>query len=122
MSRKDIQRAIDLLNEIHRLDSSVLPALIDYRVPCNDAVAEHPTVQVSPDNKVGLLGIINGIFGTNKNGWGFIAAEFTEPEQGHELKGFRYIEEGWKPKVQKLDIEHVKTMWLSGERSVKREE
>ena len=61
-----IDRAIEVLNRVHQADPTVLPALIEYRVPCNDAVADDPTVQVrggydSPVT-VGLLGIINGLF------------------------------------------------------------
>lgn len=82
-----IDEAIDVLNRIHAADPIVLQTLIDYRVPCNDAVANDPTVQVGigkdptvPDNGtwVGLLGIINGLFGTNNNGAGFIFANYDD--------------------------------------------
>ena len=72
--------AIDVLNRIHEADPSVLPALIGYRVPCNQELAKDPTVQVgappgSPGGpyEVGLLGIINGLFGVDEQSWGFIA-------------------------------------------------
>ena len=68
--------AIDVLNRIHAADPTVLPALIDHRVECNRALADDPTVQVGvipgmetmttpgfDRYNVGLLGIINGIFG-----------------------------------------------------------
>jgi hypothetical protein len=91
------EEAVKILNEIHQLDPTVLQPIIDYRVPCNEALANHPTVQVGhwkPDGglKVGFLGILNGIFGVNDKGWGWIAAEFSEPPE-HKLKGF-IINEG----------------------------
>lgn len=42
-----------------------MQALVESRVPCNDALADHPTVQVGegPGGRpvVGLLGILNGL-------------------------------------------------------------
>lgn len=123
--------AVDVLNRIHRLDPTVLPQLIEFRVPCNEALADDPTVQVQareicpscrgtlwtedenweperpwngersigeglipcgacneggwsvdpkepgmdPGYEVGLLGIINGLFGVRwEDGPGFIGA------------------------------------------------
>jgi hypothetical protein len=37
-------------------------------LPCNAALAAHPTVQVSPDVTCGILGIINGYCGTIDDG------------------------------------------------------
>lgn len=74
-----VDHAIGVLNRIHKADSSVLNALINYRVPCNEELADDPTVQVGkrnpgPGMEVGLLGIINGIFGVQKDNTGYIAA------------------------------------------------
>lgn len=66
--------AVETLNRVHAADPTVLPALIDHRVPCNEAVADDTTVQVGqktpagpgqtePVWEVGLLGVINGILG-----------------------------------------------------------
>lgn len=68
MNPATAEHAVEVLNRIHAADPSVLPTLIAHRVPCNDAVADDPTVQVLglPDGSVvgvGLLGVINGIFG-----------------------------------------------------------
>ena len=76
-----VDEAIAVLNRIHAADPTVLPALIAYRVPCNRAVADDPTVQVGtsggrtsklddPTFEVGLLGVINGIFGVDEQSWG----------------------------------------------------
>jgi len=95
------EKAVQLLNEIHELDPTVFMALIRYRVPCNKEFGEHPTVQVGlipkeeyPDPErpyeVGLLGIINGIFGAAEDGYGYIGAEFDEKKKWL-LLGFKVI-------------------------------
>lgn len=74
------QDVVDLLNEAAKLDPQAMRALVDARVVCNDALADHPRIQVgrasdtdpSSPWTVGLLGILNGIFGTFDNGWGCI--------------------------------------------------
>ena len=65
-----------MLNELLYLDYDFIHNLISTRVTCNKAVADHPTVQVQQfDNdkpKAGLLGLLNGLFGVNLAGRGFI--------------------------------------------------
>lgn len=80
-----MKEAIDFLNSLVAKDADAVTTLIEQRVPCNQAMADHPTVQcLLTDNggKVGLLGILNGLFGSNDQGWGAIAAvmEFRCPE------------------------------------------
>lgn len=93
------EQAVTLLNEIHALDPSVLQNLVSHRVPCNEALANHPTVQVGlvdgEDGKfeVGILGIINGLFGVDEKGWGFIAANRTNPPECR-LLGFDILKAG----------------------------
>jgi hypothetical protein len=63
-----VQEVCDLLNEMLKMDYSCTHALINNRVQCNQALADHPTVQVRQYEKnhlpkVGLLGILNGLFG-----------------------------------------------------------
>lgn len=83
-----VDEAIEVLNRIHQADPSVLPALIVHRVPCNRALADDPTVQVgAPPGEadgpfeVGLLGIVNGLFGVDERSWGFIAAVYDDDHQ-----------------------------------------
>jgi hypothetical protein len=91
-----VDHAIAVLNEIHQADPTVLPALVAYRVPCNRALADHPTVQVGLRDgalkddldtgyEVGLLGILNGIFGiVPSTSWGHIAVRY----EGGQFTGF----------------------------------
>lgn len=81
----DIDHTIRLLNEALKLDPQAVTALIEHRVPCNDQLADHPSIQCGhppdqPTARVGLLGLLNGIFGADENGWGPIAAVFEEPD------------------------------------------
>lgn len=93
MNLDAIAEAILVLNRIHDADKTVLPALINFRVPCNDAVADDPTVQVGPMKipygdrhcDVGLLGIVNGLFGCDERTIGFICARY---DADHNLVGF----------------------------------
>ncbi len=70
---------VALLNNALTRDSAAMQALVDHRVPCNEVLADHPTIQCGtaanwrkwrpndhglPDNAeytVGLLGLLNGI-------------------------------------------------------------
>lgn len=78
---------IERLNEIASHDLEALHQLIETRVPCNEALANHPTVQVqkAADGNgyvVGILGLLNGLVGAMddgpKKGWGFVAASYDE--------------------------------------------
>lgn len=87
-----IQDAIDYLNELIELDKPAIAALIANRVPCNEVLAHHPTVQVRAQNggfHVGILGILNGLFGTLENGWGPITFVFEDGD----LQGVRLTDE-----------------------------
>lgn len=85
------EEAIEVLNRIHKADPGVLTALCRFRTPCNSEVADDPTVQVKVVKEwggeycvVGLLGIINGIFGTQSDGKGYIGAYYgTDGEISH---------------------------------------
>ena len=74
---------IAFLNELVTIDKTAIDALLNNRVPCNEALAEHPTVQVVAipnGNYVGMFGIINGLFGVNRQGFGRIRSVFEDGE------------------------------------------
>jgi hypothetical protein len=90
-------RVVSYLNELAELDRPCIGALIANRIPCNKALSDHPTCQVSSQHggcHVGLLGLLNGLCGSYddgpKKGWGAIAAVFDKAPQGRYvyLKGF----------------------------------
>lgn len=75
---------VDFLNDLHAKDPGVVWALIETRHPCNEAVDNHPTVQVT-DQGVGMLGLLNGLVGIREgDGWGYITAHYD----GETLLGF----------------------------------
>ena len=68
MEETDINIFIRILNEAYAADPAAIHALICNRVPCSQALADHPTIQVEANTvaskesySVGLLGVINGI-------------------------------------------------------------
>lgn len=71
MSTTPARALAEFLNELLKADEDALNGLIDHRVPCSDALVEHPTVQVAvPPHHfapsvptVGLVGILNGFVG-----------------------------------------------------------
>lgn len=76
-----IDEAIEVLNSGLKADPVAMTALIGSRVKCNPAFAGHPTIQVGDHPEcggmsVGLLGILNGLFGIDEQGWGPIVAHF----------------------------------------------
>jgi len=77
----NVDEVVNKLNEMNALDPSVIAKLIAFRVPCNQALADHPTVQVGNTGKgfeVGLLGVLNGLIGVGSDGWGFLAVELSD--------------------------------------------
>lgn len=76
-----LDQAIDYLNELIAADRPAIAALIANRVPCNQALAKHPTCQVGQQHggfHVGMLGVLNGLFGTFEDGWGPITFVFKD--------------------------------------------
>lgn len=74
------RRAVRVLNEALAADPSVAK-LFKQRVCINQALADHPTIQVSSEGgvtTVGVLGLINGLFGIRSDGYGHITAVVDE--------------------------------------------
>jgi hypothetical protein len=91
-----VDEAVAVLNRIHEKDPTVLPALLAHRVECSEELAEDETVQVEAfpaDNhsrsrdggfRVGVLGVLNGVFGLNGDrGW---IAAVVDRETGRLLR------------------------------------
>lgn len=61
-----IDQAVELLNSAVESDRSAMGLLLANKVSCNDALADHETIVVGRQHGthvVGLMGIINGLFG-----------------------------------------------------------
>lgn len=88
-----IEDVISLLNEAVATDAEAMQNLINQRVSCNKELAAHPTIQVMANKegteyKVGIVGLLNGMFGTAPDGYGAIAAMFDDDKK---LTGFKRI-------------------------------
>jgi uncharacterized protein with von Willebrand factor type A (vWA) domain len=72
-----VDEVIEVLNEALRLDPQAMNELIAARIPCNEKLADHPTIQVGMRNggvtTIGPLGLLNGLFGVQENGYGPIS-------------------------------------------------
>ena len=85
-----VQQAVRVLNEALEADADAMVALMAVEVSVNQSLAEHPSIQVGwseldPSNTRSYvlrpLGLINGLFGVDKDDWGFIAME-VQPGTG----------------------------------------
>lgn len=84
-----IDDVIELLNDAFTKDPEAMNDLALSRVTCNEVLADHPTIQVGKfgnEYKVGIIGILNGIFGMADDGFGAIAGDFDiSCPNGHDL-------------------------------------
>lgn len=79
-----VGHVLEVLNGAVKTDPQAMRALIETRVPCNQALLDHPDIQVltAPSGAdhaglVGFLGMLNGLFGkATMDGRGPIAAVF----------------------------------------------
>lgn len=90
IDRRIANRVVQLLNEMISIDAQAVTDLCNARVTCNDSLAQHDTVQVSSDNQVGILGVLNGICGKydhgERKGWGAVAVVFDDTGLAIEAK------------------------------------
>lgn len=93
MTRLQVERVVECLETALAADRGAVSALLAHRVPCNDALAGHPTVQVGLDADemeyvVGCLGLLNGVL--SSLGLPLVAARYDARDGvARELLGFR---------------------------------
>jgi hypothetical protein len=98
-----LNQAVAFLNELLKVAPEAIQALLESRVPCGEKLAHHPSVQViTKDGQavVGLLGILNGLFGKDKNGIPQIIAEYDKAEG--KLMQF-WAKEDWEFQIRLWD-------------------
>jgi len=49
MRKVSPEEAVEVLNEMLKLDAAAVIKLMNMRVPCNEQLAKHPTIQVAKD-------------------------------------------------------------------------
>lgn len=70
--------AVKILNEALEIDRKAITELVDSRVYAPE-LETHPTIAVNHELRVGLLGILNGIFTNAQAGDSdFITAEYSD--------------------------------------------
>ena len=79
---------VDFLNSILEIDEQAIRNMWNAKVPCSKELAEHPTVIVGngedPETYcLTFLGLINGVFGFNKEDIGSIGLEMEVDEFDH---------------------------------------
>lgn len=85
---------IEYLNSLVEIDPAAIQELIEARVPCNEQLLNHPTVQVLKEDehavpKLGFLGVLNGFMGESN---GYIMASFDD-QTGKLLRFFHQVGE-----------------------------
>lgn len=103
VAHKDLRKAylefaVEVLNQALESDPIAISTMMTQRFDCNRALAEHPTIQVSETEggrTIGSMGLINGLFGVDKDGHGFIAGIWeTDQNNGLDrLVGFKLLED-----------------------------
>lgn len=80
------EHIVDILNSAFKADPAAITSLFINRVPCNNALAEHPTIIVGDMHGyvVGLTGLLNGLFPLRDDGLGWIAAKY----ENNKFAGF----------------------------------
>jgi len=86
-----IQEVVGFLNELLDIDQCTISSMMSTRFSCRRHLADHATVQVGSLGAehcvVGFIGLLNGLFGIDKYGWGHISAEYEE----NMIKKFRLL-------------------------------
>jgi len=86
VSNAVLNHVVSVLNDALKRDPEGITALMNSRVPVNSKIIEHPTIQVSAGNVLGPLGLLNGLFGVNHSGSGFIVMVLNEQNKILEFR------------------------------------
>jgi len=87
-----VKNTLAVLNDALERDPIALTQLLNARVECNEKLAKHPTVQTGlygNKEKIGVLGLINGILGYKQGGIG--AEGDVDPRTGRFVRIRRFI-------------------------------
>lgn len=93
-----LEFAVESLNQALKADPKTIQYMMQQRFLCSKSLAEHPTIQSSENDgefSIGVMGLINGLFGVDKDGYGFIAGiwELDVNEEPVNLTGFVLLED-----------------------------
>lgn len=97
-----VRRAISVLNDALARDPDAVRELVNARVPCNAALAAHPTIRAGRYGEVfriGVLGLINGVLGDSPSG-----AIGAEGQVDERTGRFRRIKRFVDLRDEKVDV------------------
>jgi len=79
-----VDNAIEYLNSTCESDPLAIRALLCLRIPCNQALADHPTAQVNDNwpegDTISIIDLLNGLFDVDNRGWGAISYLISDDE------------------------------------------
>ena len=91
--------AVAVLNRAFANDPAAIATLVGIRIPCNEKMRDDPTIVCDElyDPVVGIVGLLNGLFGVEDTGsgfWGSIAVRYEN--DGGKPVGFCLTDAGLK--------------------------
>lgn len=92
-----IAHAIQVLNEVLAVEPAALATLLRTRVTLNsDMLDDHSSVQTGEDLFTGRswlsgMGLVNGLFGADEHGIGYIYIETPSPDDLATITAFGYL-------------------------------
>ena len=84
-----IDRMVDFLNEAFRQDPESVKNVFQIQVDADEEAIMHPHIQVTPDDKVRLIGLLNGLTADTHNR---LAMKFDDETE--EFVGFCVVTVG----------------------------
>lgn len=97
--------AVRILNEALELDRLAVETLFGVRVNVNKKLSEHDSIQVNANRTMSVLGLLNGIFGINAQGLGYIAAEVEVDSDNIRGKLVEFVLTSDIPSSSKMRVE-----------------
>jgi hypothetical protein len=78
--KKLAKELVNRMNELLKDDAAheLLQRMLSVLFDVTDEVAHHPTIQVSQEDTVGFLGMLNGVVGIRPDGYGHITAVYDD--------------------------------------------
>jgi hypothetical protein len=119
INKERARAVVDFMNEALAVDRLAVEGLLFHRVPCNAAMADHPTIQVRsydppPIPTVSMLGLLNGLCGADEDSIGAVYVDMMEDSD--HIAQFRFVDV-YADAVEKLARELfplIKGLGLSG--------
>ena len=92
------ERVCKVLNRANGADPGAVLAMFRHRVPVNETLRDDPTIQVGADSSMGILGLINGLVGIQRDGRGCVVMDCTLDDSERDgvgrlasIQGFRHL-------------------------------